>query len=133
MISDVVLAEQRDSGSVQRGAARLALSPTQVFTDGEFRVYYEIYNLPPGTDYSTELVLEPARSGIGDRLRGLFSRDDDVELRFADTVPPDAGSTLAQMRDVTAPFRPCAWLLRVTITSPVGRVTRERHFTIESR
>ncbi|HUF50097.1 MAG TPA: hypothetical protein VMN60_04655 [Longimicrobiales bacterium] len=133
MISDVVLAEQRDSGNVQRGGTRLALSPTQVFRNGEFRVYYEIYNLPPGTAYSTELVLEPFRDGIGDRIRSLFSGADDVELRFDDTVPPDAGSTLPQIRDVTAPYRPGAWLLRVTITTAAGRVTRERRFAIEER
>jgi hypothetical protein len=133
MVSDIVLAEQRDDGNVQRGDVRLALSPTQVFSNGEFRVYYEIYNLAPGTAYSTELIIEPVRDGIGDRLRRLFSADDNVELRFDDTVPLEAGSTLPQLRDVTAPFRAGEWRMRITISTDNGRISRERRFTIEER
>jgi hypothetical protein len=133
MVSDVMLAEQSDSGSVIRGDSRLALSPTQVFRNGEFRVYYEIYNMTAGTPFTTELTIEPlASGGLRDRLRQLFGGEDAVRLSYDDVAAPDASGTFHQVRDVTAPFREGAWLLRMTVTTADGAtITRERRFTID--
>jgi hypothetical protein len=134
MVSDVMLAEQTDSGSLARGTARLALAPTQVFHDGEFRAYYEIYNMEPGATYLTELTIEPLDGGgIGGALRRLFGGDDRVRLRFEDTAAPDETGTVREIRDITAPFEPGAWLLRMTITTDAGSITRERRLVIAER
>lgn len=133
MVSDVMLAEQSDSGTVVRGDSRLALAPTQVFRNGEFRVYYEIYNMPPDTPFSTELTIEPLRrGGLRDQIRQLFGGEDAVRLRYDDTAAPDASGTFHQIRDITAPFPEGEWLLRMTITTEDGTtITRERRFMIE--
>ncbi|MGH7449569.1 MAG: hypothetical protein ACRELT_18485, partial [Longimicrobiales bacterium] len=87
MVSDVMLAEHSDSGSIMRGDARLALAPTQMFRAGEFRVYYEIYNVPAGAAYTTRLTVEPlGRGGIRESIRRLFTREQGVQLRFQDTA-----------------------------------------------
>lgn len=145
MVSDVMLARQTDDGSLVRGDVRLAPAPSQVFAGGRFRVYYEIYNMPPGDAYVTEITVEPVRdNGIIAGIVGLFRDDESVKLRFEDTAPADvpsrdaadagrsaaAGPTLPQVRDITAPFRSGPWLLRLTISSESGSITRERRFTI---
>src|SRR5690606_7777590 len=90
MVSDVMLTEQADTGAVDRGGAHLALAPTQVFAGGEFRAYYEIYNVPPSARYTTEVVIEPLnRGGIGGMLRRLFGDDDGVQLRFEEFAPEE--------------------------------------------
>ncbi|HEX2167953.1 MAG TPA: hypothetical protein VHG09_12035 [Longimicrobiales bacterium] len=133
MVSDVMLAEQSDSGRVIRGDSRLALAPTQVFRNGEFRVYYEIYNMPADAPFSTELTIEPlTRGGLRDRIRQLFGGEDAVRVGYEDTAAPDASGTFRQVRDMTVPFREGEWLLRLTITTPDGTtLTRERRFMIE--
>ncbi|MBR9989890.1 MAG: hypothetical protein KFH98_09055, partial [Gemmatimonadetes bacterium] len=134
MVSDVMLAEQADDGSVTRGDARLALAPTQVFRAGEFRVYYEIYNIAEDAPFSTEMTIEPLRrGGLREGIRGLFRGNESVQLRFEGTAAPDASGSFPQLHDITAPFRDGAWLLRVTITTGAGVITRERRFMIDAR
>ena len=135
MMSDLVLADARDAGSFTRGSHTLALSPTQVFERGNFRVFYEIYNLQPGAGYRTEIVVQPAEAGVGRSVKRLFGRDDAVRLQFDDRAPDDATSTLGELRDVVVPFPPGLYEIRVTTTVIVGKkrdsVTRTREFRIE--
>ena len=135
MMSDLVLADARDTGSFTRGSHTLALSPTQLFEHGNFRVFYEIYNLRPGAGYRTEIVVQPAGSGVGRSVKRLFGRDDGVKLEFDDIAPDDATSTIGELRDVVVPFPPGRYEIRVTTTVTVGKmrnsVTRTREFRIE--
>jgi len=128
MISDVVLAEPRVTGTFQRGGHRLALSPTQVFAGGAFRAYYELYNLAPGTRYRTELHVRPADRGV---VSSLLGRDNGVKLEFEDVVPDEAGDIVRELRDIEVPFEPGDYLITVTVHVPGTRpISKERRFTV---
>jgi tetratricopeptide (TPR) repeat protein len=131
-LSDVVLAEPDAEGSFVRGPHRLSLSPSQVFPGGEFKVYYEVYNMPAGGGYRTDITIERADRGVAARL---FGRGDATRLQFEDVAPESADGVIRELRDVTAPFEPGEYLMRVRVTGSRGAGTfeRERRFTIPER
>ena len=126
-LSDIVLAEPDSSGSFVRGPHRLALAPTQVFPGGRFRVFYEVYNLPAGTPYRTEIRIRPARRGVFARL---FGRGDPVGLRFEEVAPESVGATHYQLRDVSAPLGAGEYIMHVRIRTGALAVERTRRFTV---
>jgi hypothetical protein len=132
-LSDVVLADPDTLGSFIRGPHRLALAPTQVFPGGRFRVFYEIYNLPAGESYSTEIRIERARRGVLSRLLG---GGDPVALRFTEIAPdpPEpAGAPHYQLRDVSAPLEPGEYIMRVRVRTAQIVAERSRRFTVPER
>ena len=58
MLSDVALGKPDLQTGWTRGDATLALLPTSLFPSSAFDVYYEIYNLPEGNPYTTEVTVE---------------------------------------------------------------------------
>jgi hypothetical protein len=131
-LSDIVIAEPRIDGTFSRGPHGLSLAPSQVFPGGEFKVYYEIYNMPEGGSYRTEITIERASRGLTARI---FSRNDVLRLQFDDVAPADDAGTIRELRDVVAPFAPGTYLMRVRVTGSDGAGTfaRERRFTIPDR
>jgi hypothetical protein len=134
-LSDIVLAEPDSLGSFARGPHRLALAPTQVFPGGRFRVFYEIYNLPAGEPYRTEIRIERAKRSA---LARLFGRGNPVALRFDEIAPePVAPEPVAglhyQLRDVEAPLAPGDYLMRVRVRTAGSEVERTRRFTVPGR
>jgi GWxTD domain-containing protein len=68
MMSDILVAST-EPGSFVRGNARLSLVPPRQFREGEsFRVFYELYNLPAGRAYRTEIKLTTTESNFFARL-----------------------------------------------------------------
>ena len=68
MISDMLFAST-EPGPFIRGNAHLALVPPRQFREGEgFRVFYELYNLPAGRPYRTEITFTTKESNIFARL-----------------------------------------------------------------
>lgn len=98
MLSDIALGHPRTRSGWRRGDVELALLPTSQFPDSEFDVYYEIYNLPAGHEYRTEVVVQRVDTrdaGDGEPASIRFHgeapmTDDDVvrELRRVDTALP---------------------------------------------
>jgi hypothetical protein len=133
MVSDVLLAEPAAAGSFVRGDQTLTLAPTQVFRDGEFRVFYEIYNLVAGQTYRTSIEVEPAGEGLRATVRRIFGRDQPVRLVFHQVAPDDGAPTLQESRLVTAPFPAGRYVLSLTVSTMDGRtVRRERRFVVET-
>ncbi|HUF50994.1 MAG TPA: hypothetical protein VMN60_09190 [Longimicrobiales bacterium] len=80
MVSDIALGQPEATAGWKRGDITLALLPTSLFPTSAFDVYYEIYNLPAGRHYVTEIAVARA-----DELAGLWSGDRAaVRLRFSD-------------------------------------------------
>ncbi|MEO5509866.1 MAG: hypothetical protein ABIV28_02060 [Longimicrobiales bacterium] len=131
MISDVVLAAPDRGGSFNRGAVSLSLVPWQAFSRGEFRVFYELYNVSPGHPYTTELKLESIKGGVSGAVSGLLGRRPAVSLRFED-VAPASSLVIQQVRDAQASPEPGEYRLTITITD--GRtgqkVSRSRPVTV---
>ncbi len=97
MLSDIAFGLPDATDGWARRGNMLALLPTSQFPESSFDVYYEIYNLPKGTPYETEILIEPLDdSGDGEgSVRAFFSgeseaREDDsvAELRRVDSALP---------------------------------------------
>jgi GWxTD domain-containing protein len=130
MMSDVVLAVPDTTGSFQRGDVSLTTVPWQSFERGAFRIFYELYNMPAGASYTTEVKVEGIGGGISGAVRGLFGRRPPVSLRFNDQAPANGG-VIQQVRDAQADLEPGEYKLTVTVSDPSGnRVTRERVITV---
>jgi GWxTD domain-containing protein len=131
MLSDVVLAAPNTGGSFNRGVVSLSLVPWQAFERGEFRIFYELYNVSPGHPYTTEIRLESVGRGVGGAVAGLLGKRPAVSLRF-DDVAPATGLVIQQVRDAQADPSPGEYKLTVTITDQrTGqKVSRERPVTV---
>jgi len=119
MISDLVLAEP-GTGSWTRGNVSLALVPPRQFREGEpLNLFYELYNLPAGAQYRTEIVLAPAQTSALSRIRKLFGGSGGtIRLNFDGTADPDSRTGAVQeLREVTAALKPGRYKLSVTVTN----------------
>ena len=115
MLSDIVLAEPGVSGQWQRGEVALALVPTGYFKGGSFNVFYEIYNITPNAQYSTEIEIEPMRRSAGDKIKGLFGGKNKMTLRFEGAATNVHDTALQELRRVEAPLPPGQYRLRVMV------------------
>lgn len=115
MLSDIVLAEPGVSGQWHRGEIALALVPTGYFKGGSFNVFYEIYNIAPNAQYSTEIEIEPLRRSTGDKIKGLFGGKNKMTLRFEGAATNVHDAALQELRRVEAPLPPGHYRLRVTV------------------
>ena len=68
MMSDILVASA-EPGPFVRGDAHLSLVPPRQFREGDsFRVFYELYNLPAGRQYRTEIRLTTTEANFFSRL-----------------------------------------------------------------
>jgi hypothetical protein len=98
MLSDIALGLPYATEGWTRRGVTLALLPTSQFPASAFDVYYEIYNLPAGIPYETEISIQPLddhRNPDGRPVRTTFSgesaaREDDsvAELRSIESALP---------------------------------------------
>ena len=75
MLSDIAFGLPDAKTGWSRRGVTLALLPTSEFPESSFDVYYEIYNLPAGNLYETEISIEPLDDPDGEdrAVRALFS------------------------------------------------------------
>ena len=76
MLSDIAFGLPDATGGWTRRGVTLALLPTSQFPTSAFDVYYEIYNLPAGTPYETEISIQPIDDDDdedGQAVRTIFS------------------------------------------------------------
>ncbi|MBI4544618.1 MAG: hypothetical protein HY703_05465, partial [Gemmatimonadetes bacterium] len=134
MLSDLVLAEADREGAWRRGGVSLSIVPPGQFrAPGVFRLFYEIYNLPPGVPYRTEIEVKPAagRSLLA-RLRSLLGGKERIQLRFEGVATSGPDNLLQEVRRVAAEFRPGRYRLRLRITnlSTQEAAVRDRLFDV---
>jgi hypothetical protein len=126
MLSDIALGRPvtADAGW-QRGDVTLALLPTTQFPSSAFNVYYEIYNLPHGHPYTTEIQV---RELGGDR----DPEAEPVGLRFSGEAAPGPDGVIQELRYVQATLPRGAYRLTVTVTDrSTGRTaSRSREFHV---
>ena len=58
MLSDIALGQPDSRGGWKRDDVTLAILPTSQFPSSAFDVFYEIYNLPDGVSYTTQIVVQ---------------------------------------------------------------------------
>lgn len=110
MLSDIALGQRPATVGWRRGDVTLALLPTSQFPESSFDVYYEIYNLPYGHTYDTEIAVER----VGEA--GLEAGGEPVRLRFSGKSTGSRDGSVAELHHVDASVARGRYRLTVTIT-----------------
>lgn len=110
MLSDIAFGLPGSRGGWTRRGVTLALLPTSQFPESAFDLYYEIYNLPPGRAYQTELAIEPLDDEEEDRtVRTLFEGES--------AAGPDG--IIGELRRVESALDNGRYRVSVTVTDQV--------------
>jgi len=129
MLSDIALGRPGAEVGWRRGDVVLALLPTSQFPEGSFDVYYEVYNLPTGHRYATEISIErmdvtdPEDPGASGAVRTVFAGE-------AATRPD---GTLPELRRVETSLPKGRYRLTVEVTDQVTGQSAERSRTFNVR
>ena len=130
MLSDVALGEPDAEEGWRRGDVTLALLPTGNLPEGQFDLYYEIYNLPEGHDYVTEISIRRVVEQGGQELPDPSMPE--VRTRFTSTSTAGPDAVVPELRSIASPLPPGAYRLTITIVDEESgeRATRSRPFRI---
>jgi hypothetical protein len=111
MLSDIALSQPDPASGWRRGDVTLALLPTSEFPGSAFDVYYEIYNLPAGNAYTTEIAVERVADARGRPV------DDGapVRTRYSGESAARADGMLQELRFVDASVDNGRYRITVTI------------------
>jgi hypothetical protein len=129
MLSDIALGQPDATAGWKRGDVTLALLPTTQFPAGAFDVYYEIYNLPAGNAYTTEIAIERVEGSAA----GRDGHVPPVRLRFAGESAAGGDGVLPELRRVEASLSRGSYRIMVTITDRTTGHTASRSRRFEVR
>jgi hypothetical protein len=122
MLSDIALGQPGARAGWERGDVTLALLPTSEFPGSTFDVYYEIYNLPAGHRYVTEIFVEDVDSTRTERAADRTT----VRLRFAGEADTRRDGMLQELRRVETSLDRGRYRITVTITDQQTGETASR-------
>ena len=128
MVSDIALGVPGVDAGWRRGDVALALLPTNLFPESAFDVYYEVYNLPAGSPYTTEIFVEPV-----DRSGAPRGGEEPVRLRFSGDAAPRVDGTLPELRHVETSLGRGHYRITVTIEHEDTGETASRSRVFEVR
>ncbi|MCI0435951.1 MAG: hypothetical protein L0271_20280, partial [Gemmatimonadetes bacterium] len=131
-LSSIVLGLPGQGGNWRRGRTELTVMPLGEFAGGDFRVFYEIYNLPEDALYTTQITIDRLRDAQG---RPLDIRPDTppaIHLRFEDVAQPDPAGTIEELRNVESDLVPGQYRVQIRITNLATRqsAATERLFSV---
>jgi hypothetical protein len=126
MLSDIVLGSPGAETGWERGDLILGILPSTRFPPDVFDIYYEIYNMPAGHVYLTEIAIEradPHGAAEGELIR----------LRFSGQSGAGRDGQLSELRQVDASLTRGSYRLTVTVTDRVTgqTATRSRSFVVQ--
>jgi hypothetical protein len=125
MLSDLAMGHPNALGGWTRGDVTLALLPTSQFPGSSFDLYYEVYNLPFGNHYSTEVLIE----AVDEDGAPLFSDGGAVQTGFSGEAAPGARGWQEELRHVEASLDKGRYRLMVTVTDEdTGRIAIQTRF-----
>ncbi len=127
MLSDVALGQPDAQIGWERRGATLALLPTGQVPSRAFDVYYEIYNLPAGNPYTTEIKVER----VAGRVSEAGEEREPIRLRFAGESTASDDGTLPELRRVGTPFARGSYRITVTIEDLATGKTASQSRTFE--
>jgi hypothetical protein len=108
MLSDIAFGLPGATAGWTRGDYTIALLPTNLFPESAFDVYYEIYNLPAGRPYDTEIAIEP--------MPGRDDRSAPVRARFSGEAVVEPNGSVAELRRVESSLPLGRYRVTVTVT-----------------
>ncbi len=127
MISDIAFGHPDARDGWTRDGVTIALLPTSQFPESRFDVYYEIYNLPFGHRYATNISVEGVNESGG---RAAGSRP--VRLRFSGEAATRRDGTVAELRRIQAALAKGDYRITIAVTDEeTGRTaSRSRFFHV---
>jgi hypothetical protein len=133
-VSDIVLADTTEGGNFRRGNVALQVIPSRVFAQAKFRVFYEIYDLAPGSDYRTTMKFEPKESGVAAALRKLTGQNS-ITLSFEGTKSEGEPWRQQEVRTIDTEFAPGNYQLTITVQDlkTGALITKSRQFRVVGR
>lgn len=118
MLSDIALGVPDVETGWQRGGIRLALLPASQFPQSAFDLYYEVYNLPFGHAYTTELTLAPLTEDGSPDPGGRT-----VSTRFNGEAETGPDGILGELRRVEASLAEGRYQLTIQVTDDESGVS----------
>lgn len=117
MLSDVAFGMPDAPDGWNRGGVTLALLPTSQFPEVSFDVYYEIYNLPAGNRYGTEIAI------------ASLEEDDDgfqeIRASFSGDASPGEDGIVQELRRIESPLPGGRYRITITVRDEMsGQVVR---------
>jgi hypothetical protein len=113
------------------------LPPRQITSEQMFSLFYEIYNLPTGDRYRTEIEIQPVGgSGLLRGVKRLFGgRAGEVRLSFEEQSNSNLAGTDQELRRVTADLSPGRYKVNVRVTNLRTQevASREKLFLVVER
>jgi hypothetical protein len=110
MLSDIAFGLPDATGGWNRGGITLALLPTSQFPESSFDVYYEIYNLPTGTPYETEISIQPLDGDDNGAVTAVFSGESSS----------DESGFLAELRRIQSAIPRGEYRFTVSVRDRIG-------------
>lgn len=129
MLSDIALGWTDAEAGWRRGDVQLALLPTSQFPEGSFDLYYEIYNLPFGHRYGTEIAIAP----VDDSGNPPPGEDRTVSTRFSGEAATRPDGSLGELRRLEADLDEGRYRLTVTVTDQDTDLSTSRSRFFEVR
>jgi hypothetical protein len=122
MLSDLVLGRPGAQAGWKRGGSTFDILPSTRFPPDVFDIYYEVYNLPEGHAYTTEIAIE--RPG---------SDTEPIRLRFSGESDAGRDDVLHELRRVDGQLARGDQRLTVTVTDHATgeSATRSRAFHVQ--
>jgi hypothetical protein len=129
MLSDIAMGLPDAQAGWIRGDVRLALLPTSQFPEGSFDLYYEVYNLPRGNRYVTEITIEP----VDEEGTPQPDAGNAVRTTFTGEAATRGDGSLAELRRVDATLPRGRYRLTVSVTDQEtgGVARRSRLFHVQ--
>ncbi len=127
MLSDVALGQPDAQIGWDRRGATLALLPTRQVPSRAFDVYYEIYNLPAGNPYTTEITVQRITDASGEAVES----GEPVSLHFSGESTAADDGTLPELRRMGTSFSKGSYRMTVTIVDQKTGETATRSSTFE--
>lgn len=128
-LSDLALGQPGAQAGWRRGDATLALLPTSEFPGTSFELYYEVYNLPPGNPYTTQITIEP----MDDARASAAGDGTGVHLHFAGVSAARPDGMLPELRHVEASVHRGRHRITVTVTDEATGRTASRSRVLHVR
>lgn len=126
MLSDIALGLPYATQGWTRRGVTLALLPTSQFPASAFEVYYEIYNLPAGMPYETEIAFQPL-DGDGD----LDGRP--VRTVFSGESAAREDGSVSELRRIESALPRGHYRMTVSVRNRIDGQTAERSRDFEVR
>jgi hypothetical protein len=128
-LSDILLATPTAGVNWVRDSVQLGLTPTPEFVGGLFTTYYEVYHLPPGTTYETQIEVTPDEKGLFGSLRDWVRSGRAISLRFSGQATGQG--TVPELRRIQSGLPPGRYRMRVRVTAGGETASADREFVVK--